>query len=96
MVKDTLKILQTRHRSSHKRSYIKKVFLRISQNSQENACARLSFVIKLQAETCIFIKRETLAQVFSYEFYKIFKNTFFTEHIETTVNTARFLKNTMH
>ena len=28
---------------------VKKVFLRISQNSQENACARASFSIKLQA-----------------------------------------------
>ena len=28
----------------------KKVFLEISQNSQENACARASFLIKLQAE----------------------------------------------
>ena len=28
---------------------IKKVFLKVSQNSQENACARASFLIKLQA-----------------------------------------------
>ena len=28
---------------------------------------------------CNFIKKETLAQVCSYEFYEIFKNTFFTE-----------------
>ena len=27
----------------------KKVFLKISQNSQENTCARASFVIKFQA-----------------------------------------------
>ena len=27
----------------------KKVFLQISQNSQENTCARVSFLIKLQA-----------------------------------------------
>ena len=42
------------------------MFLEISQNSQENACASLSF----------FIKKETPAQVFSCEFYDIFKNTF--------------------
>ena len=29
--------------------YIKKVFIKISQNSQENTCARDSFLIKLQA-----------------------------------------------
>ena len=28
----------------------KKVFLKISQNSQENTCARVSFLIKLQAK----------------------------------------------
>ena len=33
------------------------------------------------AEACNFIKKETLAQVFSFEFCKISKNTFFTEHL---------------
>ena len=28
---------------------VKKLFLKMSQNSQENACARVSFEIKLQA-----------------------------------------------
>ena len=31
-----------------------------------------------------FIKKETRAQVFSCEFFKISKNTFFTEHLWTT------------
>ena len=35
-------------RSSHHRCSIKKVSLKISQNSQENTCARVSFLIKLQ------------------------------------------------
>ena len=48
------------------------MFLEISQNSQENTCVRVSFLKKLQA----FIKKETLAQVFSCEFCKISKNTF--------------------
>ena len=64
----------------------KKVFLEISQNSQENTCARVSFLIKLQAETCNFIKKETLAQVFSCEFCEISKNTFFIEHFWTTAS----------
>ena len=33
-----------------------------------------------------FIEKETLAQVFSCEFGKIFKNTFFTEHTQATVS----------
>ena len=31
------------------RCSVKKMFLEISQNSQENNCARVSFLIKLQA-----------------------------------------------
>ena len=60
--------------------------LKISQNSQENTCGRVSFLIKLQAKACNFIKKETLAQVFSYEFYEIFKSTFFTEHLRATAS----------
>ena len=52
------------------RCSVKKVFLEILQNSQENTCARASLLIKL-------IKKETLAQVFSREFCEIFKNVFF-------------------
>ena len=55
---------------------MKKVFLEISQNSQKNTCATVSFLIKLQAEACNFIKKETLAQAFSGEFCEISKNTF--------------------
>ena len=50
-----------------RRCSIEKVFLEISQNSQENSCAKVSFLVKLQAET---------SQVFSCEFCKISKNTF--------------------
>ena len=48
----------------------------MSQNSQENTCARVSFLIKLQAWDN-FIKKEIQAQMFSCKFYEIFKNTFF-------------------
>ena len=58
-------------RSSHPRCSVKKLFLEISQNSQENTCARASFLIKFS-----FIKKETLVQVFSCEFCEISKNTF--------------------
>ena len=63
--------------------YKKKVFLEISQNSQENTCFRDSFLIKLQAKAkaCNFIKKECLAQVFSYEFSEFSKNTFFIEDV---------------
>ena len=47
--------------------FYKKVFLEILQNSHESACVRVSFLIKLQV--CNFIKKETLSQVFSCEFF---------------------------
>ena len=53
---------------------LKKVFLKISQNSQENNCARISFLIKLHALACNFIKKATLSKMLSCEFWGIFKN----------------------
>ena len=73
-------------KSIHRRCSIRKVFLKILQNSQENTCTRVLFLIKLQAEACNFIKKETLAQVFSCEFCEIFKNTFFTGHLRATAS----------
>ena len=61
-----------------------KMFLEISQNSQENTCARVSFLKKLLAPAALL--KKTLAQVFSYEFCEISKNTFFTEHLRTTAS----------
>ena len=67
---------------------VKNVFLKISQNSQENTCAIASFLIKSQAKACAktsfliksqvcnFIKKEAPAQVFSCEFCEISKNIF--------------------
>ena len=48
------------------RCSVKKVFLEISQNSQEDTCARVPFLIK----------KETVAQAFSCKFCKISLNTF--------------------
>ena len=45
-----------------RRCYVKKMFLKILQNSQENICVK--------------VEKETLAQMFSCEFCEIFKNTF--------------------
>ena len=54
------------------------MFLEISQNSLENTYAGASFFNKV--EGCglhlYFTKKEALAQVFSYEFYKISWSTF--------------------
>ena len=59
--------------------------LEISQNSQENTCARVLFKIKF----ITLFKKKALAQVFSYEFCEIFKNTFFNR--TPTVAASRYL-----
>ena len=55
---------------------MKKLFLEISRNSQENGSARVSFLMKLQTEAGNFVKKETLTQVFSSEFCELSKSTF--------------------
>ena len=39
------------------RCSVKKVFLELSQNSQESTCARASFFYRVQDEACNFIKK---------------------------------------
>ena len=46
----SFKFCNIKYRSSHKRCSIKKVFLEISQNSQENTCAWVSFLRTFFAE----------------------------------------------
>ena len=62
--------------------FYKKVFLKISQNSQKNTCAKVSFSIKLQTWGLNFIKKETLVQVFSGEFCEIFRAAFLQNNSE--------------
>ena len=59
-------------RSSHRRCSARKVVLRNFSKFK-----RVCFLIKLHS----FIKKDTLAQVLSCEFFKISKNTFFIEHL---------------
>ena len=63
--------------------FYKKEFLSILHNWKENTCIRPPFLIELQAWN--FIKKETPAQVFSCDFYKIFENTFFIKHFQVHV-----------
>ena len=59
--------------------FYKRAFLRnFTKFTGNHLCHSLFFnkVAGLRPEACSFIKNETLAQVFSYEFFKISKNTF--------------------
>ena len=65
------------------------MFLKISLNSQENTCARVSFLIKLQAEAYNFFQKKTLAETFSCTFCLIFRSTFSTEHLRVTASMGK-------
>ena len=56
----------------------KKVFLKISQFSQKNTCITVSYLIFQLPQARNFIKKETLAEVFSCEYFEILKSIFFT------------------
>ena len=56
--------------------FCKKVFLKISQNSQENTIVRAPVKQSCRPQACNFIKKETPMQVFSFKFREIFQNTF--------------------
>ena len=62
--------------------FYKKVFLKISQNSQESACARISFIIK----ACNPFKKENLAQLFPVNFAKFLTTHFLQDTFPTTAS----------
>ena len=66
-------LLERKTRSSRQRCFVKKVFLKFTG---KRLCQSL-FFNEIAGGACNFIKREILAQVFSPEFYEIFKNIFF-------------------
>ena len=61
-----------------RRCSIKKMFLEISQNSQENTCARVSFLIKLRAT---LLKKRLWHRCFPLNFAKFLRTLFLTEHL---------------
>ena len=64
-------------KSNHQQVFYKQVFSKVSQIY---TCAGVSF-LKVTAPACTLIENETLAQVFSCEFNKIFKNNYFIKYL---------------
>ena len=63
--------------SSRQELFCKKGVLRnFAKFTGKHLCQNL-FFSKVAGQACNFIKKEILAQVFSFEFCKIFKNTIF-------------------
>ena len=73
-------------RSSRSEVFYNKSILKNFANFTGKKPVPESFLIKKRPEACKFIKKETLAQVFSCEFWDISKNNFFTEHLRTTAS----------
>ena len=63
------------------------MLFKISQNSLENICVGASFLIKLQ--TSGLTKKEIPTQVLYCEFYEIFKNTYFVEHMRRAASETK-------
>ena len=70
--------------------------LKISQNSQENTCAWVYFLIKLGAWSLQPFLKTTLSQMLSSKFSKTFKNTFFAKHIRATASARTKIKKPLH
>ena len=76
-------------RSSQQKCSLRKGVLRnFTKFMKKYLCQSLFFnkVIGLRTEACNFIKKETLAQVFSDEFCEISMNTLFKEHVWKTTS----------
>ena len=75
--------------------YGKKNDRRVSTFHRNSKCAVMPWAIfkleiKSQASVCNFISKEALVWVLSCEFCKIFKNSFFTEHLRATASVFGF------
>ena len=76
-------------RTSQQKYYLKKGALKnFVKFAGKHLCQALFLnkVAGLRLDASNFIKKETLAQVFSCEFCEIFKNTYFTEHLRMTAS----------
>ena len=62
-----------------RRCSVKEVLLEISQNSQENSCTKVSFLIKLQPST--LLKKRLWDRCFPVNFAKFLRAAFLTEYL---------------
>ena len=69
---------------------LKKMFIKIFKKFIGIHLYQSLYLIKLQTGNSKFMKKETLAQVFSCEFGEIFKNTVFTERLRGTVSVSTY------
>ena len=63
------------------------MFSKINQNSQKNTCAGVSFN-KVAGWSATTLTKKTSSLVFPCKLYKIFKNTYFVEHLRTAASVS--------
>ena len=68
---------------------MKKLFLKISQYSQENACVRVSFQSSCGPSDLQLFKKEILPQVFFCKYCEIFKKAYFGENLRLLLNNVK-------
>ena len=68
---------QNPSRISHRKCFIKKIFLKIYKISRENIYVRVCFKL---------YSKEAPTQVFASEIYEIFDKTYFEEYLRTTAS----------
>ena len=64
----------------------KGVFRNFAKFTGKQLCQSIFFNKVAGLRHATLLKKETLAQVFSFEFYEISKNTFYTEHLSVTAS----------
>ena len=72
-----IQINETRFRSNHRRCSLEKVFLEISQNSQENTCAIVFAGLRLAT----LLKKKFWHRCFPVDFAKFLRTPFVIEHL---------------
>ena len=82
------------YRSSRPEVFCKKGVLRNYAKFKGKHLWQSLFFNKVAGEVCDYIKKETLAQVFSCEYFQIFKNAFFYETPPVAPSVVR--RNTKH
>ena len=79
-----------------RRCSIKKVFWKISQNSQEDTCARVSFLIKMQVKPATLLKKILWLRCFPVDFAKFLRTPFFIEHLRWLLLNIPFMQHAMN
>ena len=64
-----------------RRCSVKKVFLQVSQNSQENTCARVSFNKVAGLSPATLLKKRLWHRCFPVDFVKFLRTPFIIEHV---------------